>query len=198
MKKLWLAAAFAVLAGIAGADAQTYPSRPITFIVPFPAGGPTDMVARILAERMRASLGQSVVVENVDRRRRQHRRRPGRARGARRLHHRHRPIGHPCRQRRDLSAAIRPAEGFRADLADLDQPAADRRSQDPLPANDLKELIAWLKANPDKATQAAHGAGGRACRRRPVPEGDRHALCVRALSRRRSRHAGSAGWPDRL
>ena len=65
MKKLWLVAAFAVLAGITGADAQTYPSRPITLIVPFPPGGSTDVVARILAERMRASLGQSVVIENV-------------------------------------------------------------------------------------------------------------------------------------
>ena len=45
-----------------GAD---YPSRPITMVVPFAAGGPTDTVARILAERMRASLGQPVMIENV-------------------------------------------------------------------------------------------------------------------------------------
>ena len=47
------------------AQAQTYPSRPITMIVPFPAGGPTDTLARILGERMKVSLGQPVVVENV-------------------------------------------------------------------------------------------------------------------------------------
>ena len=50
---------------VAGAHAQAYPSRPITIIVPFPAGGPTDTLARILSERMRVSLGQPVIVENV-------------------------------------------------------------------------------------------------------------------------------------
>jgi len=44
--------------------AQSYPSRPITIVMPFPAGGPTDALARILAERMKGALGQSVVVEN--------------------------------------------------------------------------------------------------------------------------------------
>ena len=57
--------ALAVLAGIAGAEAQTYPSRPITLVVPFPPGGSTDSAARIMAERMRSSLGQSIVIENV-------------------------------------------------------------------------------------------------------------------------------------
>ena len=47
------------------AAAQSYPSRPITMIVPFPAGGPTDSLARILAERMKVSLGQPVIIENV-------------------------------------------------------------------------------------------------------------------------------------
>lgn len=47
------------------AAAQVYPSRPITLIVPFPAGGANDTLARIVAERMRALLGQPVVVENV-------------------------------------------------------------------------------------------------------------------------------------
>ena len=56
---------FLILAGVAGAQAQTYPSRPITLVVPFPPGGSTDAAARIMAERMRASLGQSVVIENV-------------------------------------------------------------------------------------------------------------------------------------
>src|SRR5262245_60897671 len=57
--------ALAVVSGIAGAIAQSYPSRPVTVIVPFAAGGVTDIVARIVAERMRASLGQPLVVENV-------------------------------------------------------------------------------------------------------------------------------------
>jgi tripartite-type tricarboxylate transporter receptor subunit TctC len=51
--------------GIAAAPAQVYPSRPITMVVPFAAGGPVDTVARILPEPMRATLGQSIIVENV-------------------------------------------------------------------------------------------------------------------------------------
>jgi tripartite-type tricarboxylate transporter receptor subunit TctC len=47
------------------AQAQTYPSRPITMIVPAPAGGPTDVTGRLVAERMRALLGQPVIIENV-------------------------------------------------------------------------------------------------------------------------------------
>src|SRR5215831_7375269 len=46
------------------ARAQAYPSRPITIVVPYPAGGPTDTLARILAERMRGPLGQSMIIEN--------------------------------------------------------------------------------------------------------------------------------------
>src|SRR4051794_32538116 len=45
--------------------AQSFPTRPITIVVPYPPGGPTDVVARVLAERMRVSLGQTVLVENV-------------------------------------------------------------------------------------------------------------------------------------
>jgi tripartite-type tricarboxylate transporter receptor subunit TctC len=55
----------AVLATIGSAAAQTYPSRPINLVVPFPAGGPTDTLARIMAERMRTALGQTMVVETV-------------------------------------------------------------------------------------------------------------------------------------
>ena len=47
------------------ASAQAYPSRPITMIVPYPAGGPTDTIARLLGEGMRVSLGQPVVIENI-------------------------------------------------------------------------------------------------------------------------------------
>jgi tripartite-type tricarboxylate transporter receptor subunit TctC len=48
-----------------GAGAQTYPTSPITLVVPFAAGGPTDSITRIVGERMRASLGQTVIIENV-------------------------------------------------------------------------------------------------------------------------------------
>ena len=65
MGKLLAAIAItATLASVVNAPAQTYPSRPVSIVVPFPAGGPTDALARILAERMRVALGQSVIVEN--------------------------------------------------------------------------------------------------------------------------------------
>src|ERR1700680_1536984 len=51
--------------GAGAATAQVYPSRPITMVVPFPPGGSTDVLGRILAERMKRALGQSVVIENV-------------------------------------------------------------------------------------------------------------------------------------
>jgi len=64
-KRLLAALSLMLLACSAFAQAQTYPSRPITLVVPFPPGGSTDAAARIMAERMRATLGQSVVIENV-------------------------------------------------------------------------------------------------------------------------------------
>lgn len=65
MKKIALA--LAAVAGLAatGAQAQNYPSRPITMIVPFAAGGPTDVVARIVTDHMSRTLGQQIVIENV-------------------------------------------------------------------------------------------------------------------------------------
>ena len=53
-----LAAIAVTLAGASVANAQTYPSRPVTIIVPFAAGGPTDLVARVIADKMQAPLGQ--------------------------------------------------------------------------------------------------------------------------------------------
>ena len=65
-KFLHLAAGAAALPALSrGAWAQAYPSRPVTIVVPFAAGGPTDTLARILAERMRVSLGQTIVIENA-------------------------------------------------------------------------------------------------------------------------------------
>jgi tripartite-type tricarboxylate transporter receptor subunit TctC len=57
--------ALACLLVVGPAHAQSYPSRPITLIVPFSAGGPTDTIGRIMAERLGAALGQTVIVENV-------------------------------------------------------------------------------------------------------------------------------------
>jgi tripartite-type tricarboxylate transporter receptor subunit TctC len=64
-KKRLVALALAMVAGLAGAQAQTFPSRSLTLVVPFPPGGSTDAAARIMAERMRAPLGQPIVIENV-------------------------------------------------------------------------------------------------------------------------------------
>src|SRR5439155_24899252 len=64
MMRLLLAGLLAVV-GVTGALAQDYPNRPITVIVPFPAGGPTDAIIRNLGERMRGSLGQPLIVEYV-------------------------------------------------------------------------------------------------------------------------------------
>jgi tripartite-type tricarboxylate transporter receptor subunit TctC len=59
------AALIFTLAAASSAAAQTYPSRPVTIIVPFAAGGPTDLVARVVADKMQAALGQALVIENV-------------------------------------------------------------------------------------------------------------------------------------
>ena len=65
MKRLVLPLAMALGLGLAPAAAQTYPARPISMIVPFAAGGPTDVIARIVSEHMSRTLGQQIVVENV-------------------------------------------------------------------------------------------------------------------------------------
>src|SRR5262245_6600908 len=57
--------AAAIAMSPASASAQSYPSRPITMVVPFAAGGPSDVIGRIMADRMRLSLGQPIIVENV-------------------------------------------------------------------------------------------------------------------------------------
>src|SRR3984893_14846564 len=59
------ALAGATFAGITGAAAQNFPTRPVTIVVPFAAGGPADAMARVIGDRMRVALGQQVIVENV-------------------------------------------------------------------------------------------------------------------------------------
>jgi tripartite-type tricarboxylate transporter receptor subunit TctC len=152
-----LASTFAINAALPAA-AQDYPSRPITVVVPFPAGGPTDSVGRILAERMRTSLGQSVIIENVSG--------AGGSIG----------IGRVARAAPDgytIALSIWSTQVVNAAIYSLSydvvtdfEPIALLASsplivagKKSLPANDLKELIAWLKANPDKATQGTAGVG---------------------------------------
>src|SRR5258706_10294928 len=65
LKRLVCIAALGLFAAPLDASTQSYPARPITVVVPFPAGGPSDVVARIVTEEMGKILGQSVVVENI-------------------------------------------------------------------------------------------------------------------------------------
>ena len=65
MKRLLAAALVIVVSSIMCAQAQTYPSKPVSIIVPFAAGGPSDAIARILVEGMRSSLGQPLIIESV-------------------------------------------------------------------------------------------------------------------------------------
>jgi len=63
---LQLAAGAAALPAVSPiARAQSYPTRPVTMVVPFPAGGPSDTIMRIIIERMRSSLGQAIIIENI-------------------------------------------------------------------------------------------------------------------------------------
>jgi tripartite-type tricarboxylate transporter receptor subunit TctC len=159
MRSRLLAAAFLglVLAG-GEAQAQTYPSRPITVIVPFAAGGVTDIVARIVTDRMKTSLGQPVVVENIAG--------AGGTIGVTRLY-RSPPDGYTLvvgqwTSHVGAGAMYSVPFDYLKDFEPISMLSIaplwiiGRAS---LPAKDLKELIAWLKANPDKASSATTGLG---------------------------------------
>ena len=143
------------------AKAQTFPTRAITIVVPYPAGGPTDTIARILGERMRASLGQPVIIENI-----------AGASGTIGVGRVARAagdgyslcIGHwgsnvvngaIYKLSYDLLTDLEPV----AMISDGPQLLVAARS---VPAKDLKELVTWLKANPGKVSLGTTGAGGAA------------------------------------
>jgi tripartite-type tricarboxylate transporter receptor subunit TctC len=140
------------------ASAQTYPSRPIALIVPFPAGGSTDAVGRVVAERMRASLGQPIVIENVGG--------AGGSIGVGRVA-RAAPDGYTLDVGQwDTHVANGATFPLAYDLMKDFEPVALISSnpflilaRKTLPADDLKGLVARLKANPDKASQAIPTAG---------------------------------------
>jgi tripartite-type tricarboxylate transporter receptor subunit TctC len=154
---LRLATAAAVLPAFSrGADAQAYPTRPITMVVPFAAGGPSDVVARILAERIRGSLGQPVIVENVSGA--EGTIATGRASLAR-------PDGYTIELGGIGTHVLNGAfyslpydvlNDF-VPISPLVGSPAILFARKMLPAKDLNELIAWLKANPNKAS-AGYGA----------------------------------------
>jgi len=150
------AAAFLAVSRVAWA--QTYPTRPVTIVVGFAAGGPTDVTARSIAERMRVSLGQPVIVENV----------AGAAGsvGAGRVA-RAAPDGYTL----SLGAwNTHVANGALYTLPydvlkDFEPISLISRfpilivARKSMPANNLSGLITWLKANPDKASWGTGGVG---------------------------------------
>jgi tripartite-type tricarboxylate transporter receptor subunit TctC len=156
--KLSVALALAVWAAVVGAHAQTYPSRPVTVIVPFAAGGVTDIVARIVSERMKTALGQSVIIENVSG--------AGGTIGVTRLF-RAAPDGYTLVVGQWTShvgaGAMYPVPfDYLNDFEPVSMLSLAPLwivGRSSLPAKDLRELIAWLKANPDKASAATTGLG---------------------------------------
>jgi tripartite-type tricarboxylate transporter receptor subunit TctC len=159
MKTLSLVVAFgAALMSAAPAQAQGFPSKPVTMIVPFPAGGGSDILARIVAEHMKQSLGQPVIIENVGG--------AGGTIGTTRVA-RSAPDGYTIGFGQWTShvgsgALYNLSFDLLKDLAPV-APLTTAKlwliGRGDLPANNLKELIAWLKANPDKATAGTIGAG---------------------------------------
>jgi tripartite-type tricarboxylate transporter receptor subunit TctC len=160
MRKLLCGIAALVLGGAAGAQGQTFPSRPVTIVVPFSAGGPTDTLARILVERLKGPLGQNLIIENTT--------------GAAGT------LG-------TARVARAPADGYTLILGHWQTHVVNGATFGSLPfdvvkdfepislvadcpvwfvgraslaSNDLKELIVWLKANNGKATVGIAGVGG--------------------------------------
>ncbi len=158
MRRAVLAVFIAMLAFGGNARANNFPSHPITIIVPFAAGGPSDAMARILAERMRVTLGETLVIENVTG-----------AGGS---------IG--------VGRAVRsPPDGYTVSFGHLGTHVANGAiyklgydlmadlepvallpsnpmiivSKNAVPAKSLKELLDWLKARPAPATAGSAGAG---------------------------------------
>ena len=140
------------------AAGQAFPSRPVTIVVPYPAGGPADAVGRILADGMRAPLGQPVVIENV-----------GGASGSIGVGRvaRAAPDGYALVLGNWASNVLNGAIFTLPDDLLSDFSAVARLGNEPLlivskktmPANDLKELTTWLKAHPGQATQGTAGPG---------------------------------------
>lgn len=142
----------------AAAMAQGYPTRPITIVVPFAPGGPTDVIARTLAQHMQGTLGQTVVVENQS--------------GA----NGNIGVGRVARAAPDgytigighwsthvVNAAVYPLpydvlKSFEP-ISLLTSNAYVIVAKNAVPATDLKSFIGWLKANPDKASEGTAGAG---------------------------------------
>ncbi len=143
------------------AHAQTYPSRPITIVVPAPAGGPGDTLARLLAEPMRASLGQPVIIENVGGANGT----IGTARVARAAPDGYTLILGNWNSQMAASAFYPVQYDVVKDFEPISLVSISRLwlvAKISFPAKDAAELIAWLKANPNRASAASVGTGSAA------------------------------------
>jgi tripartite-type tricarboxylate transporter receptor subunit TctC len=160
-KRIFLSAIAAVccsLNSIGPAISEMYPSHPITMVLPFSAGGPTDTLARIIAARMQVSLGQPVIIENVS----------GAAGtiGVGRVA-RAAPDGYtisvgPMNSHVLTGAIYKLPFDLLKDLEPVALLANNPSvvvSKNAVPAKDLNELIAWVKANPEKVLVGTSGVG---------------------------------------
>src|SRR3954452_6260705 len=155
-KFLHLAAGAAVWPAVA--MAQVYPSRAITLVVPFPPGGPTDLIGRMVGERLRLSLGQAVIIENVTG-----------ANGSI-------GVGRVARAAPDGYTLVLGLWNTHVSNPAIYTLSYDvQRDFEPIvllstipslivasksvPADDLRGFIAWMKANPGKATEGHVGIG---------------------------------------
>src|ERR1700743_2998182 len=153
-----LAIALLLFSGIGFGHAQTYPSRPIVLVLPFAAGGPTDTLSRVLAERMRASLGQPVIVENS----------PGAA-GTLSIARvvRSNPDGYTLSlgpwNSHVVTGAMYPLQfDLLKDLEPVALIASNPSvvvSKNAVPAKPFLELIAWVQANQGKVVVGTSGVG---------------------------------------
>jgi tripartite-type tricarboxylate transporter receptor subunit TctC len=150
MKKLIrIVALAAVVASGPGANAQVYPSRPITMNVPYAAGGPLDVMVRVVADGLRAALGQAIVIENVA--------------AARAM-----PDGYTISAGNwSTHVANGAVYALPYDLRSNFEPVSLLPyeanviiARKDFPAGTLGELITWLKQNPDKASAGTSGIGG--------------------------------------
>src|SRR4029077_20490594 len=172
MRKVIALALALLAAGTLPVSAENYPSRTITIVVPYPAGGPTDTLARILAERLQGALSQSVIVENI-----------GGAGGSIGVGR----VAHAAPDGYTLSIGHTQTHVFNASILKLDYDVvtdfapiallADTRiwigtrkslladtpiwivTGNTLPADDVKSFISWLKSQNGKATMGTVGIG---------------------------------------
>jgi tripartite-type tricarboxylate transporter receptor subunit TctC len=158
MLKTFVIAVAIVVGSIVGAPAQDYPSRPVTMVLPFPPGGATDVVPRMLVDRLRAALGQAVVIENVSG--------AGGSLGVGRVA-RAAPDGYTLVSG-NWSTHVANGAIYNLPydlLRDFDPvvllPSNPhlRASKKSVPARDLRELVVWLKENQAKVSMATAGVG---------------------------------------